>query len=489
MLDTLLHNATLITMNPDGDTVENASIGIQDCRIVSVDKKAAEAPLPDARETIDVRGGIVMPGLINTHTHLPMSLFRGLADDLPLMTWLNAHIFPAEAQFITPETVYLGTLLSCAELLLSGTTTCCDGYFYELHVAEAVHHAGMRAVLGQGVIDYPAPGVPDPSRNISEAAAFMEAWQEKTPLIQPSVFCHSPYTCSAQTLRAAKALTRSTGALFQIHVAETRSEYDQMRSLHGMTPVAYLNSLKILDSRTLLIHAIWLDDADIAIIARTGAAISHAPESAMKLASGVAKIEAILQAGVAAGLGTDGCASNNNQDMFQEMDMAAKLGKVFSLNPQAMSAQTVLKMATIGAAKATGLDCWIGSIEPGKLADIVILDTHAPHLTPMYHPVSQIVYAANGSDVRDVMIHGNWVVKNRNLISLDLTDILNRIKVESQKIQISDSFVKSSQAGRANPQGVRRTFGYAATTKDAAQRSMRTFYEAVNIGANADETE
>ncbi len=435
MIDTVLHNTTLITMNPNGDIIENAVVGIQDGQIALIETKTPDAPLPTARETLDAGGGIVMPGLINTHTHLPMSLFRGLADDLPLMTWLNAHIFPAEARFVTPENVYLGALLSCAELLLSGTTTCCDGYFYEHHVAEAVHHAGLRAVLGQGVIDCPAPGIPDPSRNIAEASAFMDAWRNKSPRIQPSVFCHAPYTCSARTLKAARELARSTAALFQIHIAETRGEYDQMRSQHHMTPVAYLHSLGILDSQTLLVHAIWLDDADIALIAETGAAVSHTPESNMKLASGVARVEAMLQAGIPVGLGTDGCASNNNQDMFREMDTAAKLGKVFSLDPLAMNAQTVLKMATRDAARAIGLERWIGSIEPGKLADIVILDTHAPHLTPMYHPESHIVYAASGSDIRDVMIHGKWVVRNRHIVSLDMADILEKVRIECQQIQ------------------------------------------------------
>jgi 5-methylthioadenosine/S-adenosylhomocysteine deaminase len=434
-LDTLIVNAMLVTVNPDFEIIVNGWLGIKDMRIVMVQPHQTDLPLPNAIETVDAEGGIVMPGLVNTHTHLPMTLFRGLADDLPLMTWLNDHIFPAEANFIQPEFVYTASLLACAELLLSGTTTCCDGYFFEHDCAQAVTLSGLRAVLGQGVIDYPAPGVPDPSENTTAASNFIHRWQNVTPLIQPSIFCHSPYTCSEKTLRKAKDIAHSTGALFQIHAAETRFEYDLIKERHHMSPIGYLDSLNILDARTMLVHAICLDDMDIDIVARSGASISHAPESAMKLGSGIARIPEFLQANIRVGLGTDGCASNNNQDMFQEMDMAAKLHKVSTLNPQAMQSRTVLEMATIGGARAIGLDHAVGSLEPGKLADIIILDTHVPHLTPLYHPESHIVYAANGSDVRDVMVNGKWQLKNRRLVSLNLGEILEQARTEGNRIQ------------------------------------------------------
>jgi len=434
-LDTLIVNGILVTVNPDFEIIENGWVGIKDGQIVRVQPQHPGLLLPGAIETVDANGGIVMPGLVNTHTHLPMTLFRGLADDLPLMTWLNDHIFPAEATFIQPESVYTGTLLACAELLLSGTTTCCDGYFYEHFSAQAVSLSGLRAILGQGVIDYPAPGVPDPSQNTSAAREFIHRWQNVNPLVQPSIFCHSPYTCSEKTLRTAKDIARSTGSLFQIHAAETRSEYELIKDCHKLSPIAYLDSLNLLDSRTLLVHAIWLDDADIDIVARTGAAISHAPESAMKLGSGIARIPEFIQAKIRVGLGTDGCASNNNQDMFQEMDTAAKLHKVSTLNPQAMKSRTVLEMATIGGARAIGMDRTIGSLEPGKQADILILDTQAPHLTPLYHPESHIVYAAKGSDVRDVMVSGKWRVKSRKLASLNLDEILDQAQAQGKRIQ------------------------------------------------------
>jgi 5-methylthioadenosine/S-adenosylhomocysteine deaminase len=434
-LDTLIVNGILVTVNPDFEIIENGWVGIKDGQIVLVQPHYPDFLLPSAIETVDAKGGIVMPGLVNTHTHLPMTLFRGLADDLPLMTWLNDHIFPAEATFIQPESVYTGTLLACAELLLSGTTTCCDGYFYEQFAAQAVSLSGLRAVLGQGVIDYPAPGVPDPSENISTARDFIHRWKNVNPLIQPSIFCHAPYTCSEKTLREAKDIARSTGSLFQIHAAETRSEFDLIKDHHHMSPIAYLDSLNLLDSRTLLVHAIWLDDVDIDMVARSGAAVSHTPESAMKLGSGIARIPEYIHAKIRVGLGTDGCASNNNQDMFQEMDIAAKLHKVSTLNPQAMKSRTVLEMATIGGARAIGMDRIIGSLEPGKQADILIVDTQTPHLTPLYHPESHIVYAANGSDVRDVMVSGKWRVKNRGLVSLKLDEILDQARSEGKRIQ------------------------------------------------------
>jgi 5-methylthioadenosine/S-adenosylhomocysteine deaminase len=434
-LDTLIVNGIVVTVNPDFEIIGKGWVGVRNGRIVRVETLRPDSVMPMAREIVDADGGVVMPGLVNTHTHLPMTLFRGLADDLPLMTWLNDHIFPAEAAFIEPESVHAAALLACAELLLSGTTTCCDGYFHEDSTAQAVLQSGVRAILGQGVIDYPAPGVPDPAKNIAAARDFMQRWHNAYPLIQPSVFCHSPYTCSEKTLQSAKELARSTGSLFQIHAAETQSEYELIKARYHLSPIAYLDSLNLLDSKTLLVHAIWLDDADIEKIARSGAAISHTPDSAMKLGSGIARIQDFIEAKIPVGLGTDGCASNNNQDMFQEMDRAAKLHKVSSLNPQVMNSRTVLETATIGGARAVGMDRMIGSLVPGKQADILILDTQSPHWTPMYHPESHIVYTAKGSDVRDVMIDGKWQVRNRSLVRLNLNDILDQARAIGNRIQ------------------------------------------------------
>jgi 5-methylthioadenosine/S-adenosylhomocysteine deaminase len=384
---------------------------------------------------LDAKGGIVMPGLVNTHTHLPMSLFRGLADDLPLSVWLNECIFPAEAKHINPESVRFGALLSCAEMILSGTTTCCDGYFYEDVVAAAVDDIGMRGVLGQGVIDFPAPGVPDPADNIKNAVAYAEKCQGLSHLIQPSIFCHSPYTCSEETLKRAKAAADSKGLVFQIHVAETREEYVQFQTESGMTPVKYLDRIGIVDPNTLLIHAIWLDPDDIEIISKRKAKVSHTPESSMKLASGIAPVSDLLKAGVTVGLGTDGCASNNDLDLFREMDTAAKLHKVNVLDSTVMNARTILHMATMGGAKAIGLDDVIGSLETGKQADIVVVDTRKPHLVPMYNPESQIVYAANGQDVKDVIVSGKILVRDGKVLTVNLEDILEKVRGISEDIK------------------------------------------------------
>ncbi len=432
--DTVIHNCTIITVDPDFDIIKHGIICIKDGRLERISAKAHEQELPDSKEVIDAKGGIVLPGLVNTHTHLPMTLFRGLADDLPLNIWLNEHIFPAEKENINPKSVRYGTLLACSEMLLSGTTTCCDGYFLEEIVAEAVNDSGMRAVLGHGVIDFPAPGVADPSENIKTAVAFVKKWLGVSPNIIPSIFCHSPYTCSTRTLKDAKTAADNEGLLFQIHVSETKQELNQIQSEHRMTPVEYLDSIGILDANTLLAHCVWIDDHDIEIIAKQNAKISHNPESNMKLAAGVAPVPRFLDSGITVGLGTDGCASNNNLDLFQEMDTTAKLHKVISHDPTVMDAKSVIVMATIGGAKAIGLGNEIGSIEVGKQADLIIIDTDKPHLTPLYNPVSHIVYAASGSDVRDVLVAGEFLVRNRKLLTLDLDETLERVTEISKVI-------------------------------------------------------
>ncbi|MDO9265291.1 MAG: amidohydrolase [Desulfosalsimonadaceae bacterium] len=433
--DIVIHNALIVTVNPDFDIIKNGVIGIRDGLIERVQEGGKDVSAFPASEYIDAGGGIVMPGLVNVHTHLPMSLFRGLADDLPLAEWLNDHIFPAESRYITPETARIGALLSCLEMLLSGTTTCCDGYFFEDEVAEAISLSGIRAVAGQGVIDFPAPGVPDPSRNVEMAAAFVEKWKHRSPLVTPSIFCHSPYTCSAETLKKAKQAADRLGVLFQIHVAETKYERNQSLAATGLTPVAYLDSLGMLDENTLAVHAVWVDEDDLDILARLGVKIAHAPESNMKLASGVAPVPRMLEKGLSVGLGTDGCASNNNLDLFGEMDMAAKLHKVTAFDPTVMNARTVVRMATTMGARAIGLGDRIGSLEPGKQADIIIIDTRKPHLTPMYHPESHLVYAVRGADVRDVLVAGRVLVRDYRPVDLDVVATLQNARYVGEKVK------------------------------------------------------
>jgi 5-methylthioadenosine/S-adenosylhomocysteine deaminase len=431
--DTIIFNGVAVTVNPNFDIIERAVVGILNGKIAYIDTRAID--LPKAREFIDARGGILLPGLINTHTHLPMTIFRGLADDLPLEQWLNSYIFPAEAKHIHPESVKYGTLLGCAEMLLSGTTTCCDGYFFEDYVAEAIEISGMRAVVGQGVIDLPAPGVPDPRKNIQNAIDFTQRWINRSERIIPSIFCHSPYTCSEKTLINAKAAASSQGILFQVHAAETRDERAFLLKEKGKSVIEYLDNLDIIDEKTLIVHGVWLTDEDLNILASRKVPVSHNPQSNMKLAAGIAPVTEMLKRGIRIALGTDGCASNNTLDLISAMNLTAKLHKAHALDPTVADAKTVLEMATIEGAKSLGMGKIIGSLEPGKSADIIILATDAPHLIPMYNPVSHLVYAARASDVSDVMIRGKWIVRNHKLLSVDLDPVKKEVRKIAKQVQ------------------------------------------------------
>jgi 5-methylthioadenosine/S-adenosylhomocysteine deaminase len=435
MYDLLIHNGTFVTVNAANDILTDVCLAVRNGCIAALTRHVAGTPLPNAAETIDAEGGIVLPGLVNAHTHLPMALFRGLADDLPLMAWLSDHIFPAEAAFITPDNVRAAARLACAELLLGGVTTCNDGYFHEEVVAEVVDEMGLRAILGQGVIDYPAPGVADPSRNIKTAQTFGDRWRKHRPLITPSIFCHAPYTCSPKTLTRAKAVAREAKIRFQVHVAETRDEIQRIQKAHGCSPVALLERLGLLDPDTLMVHCVWVDQDDIKRTAANGAAIVHCPQSNMKLGAGIAPLPRFLAAGIKVGLGTDGCASNNDQDLFKEMDMAAKLHKVANADPTAVSAPTALQLATIDGARAIGLGDAVGSLEVGKQADIIILDGRHPRLHPLYNPVSQTVYAAAADCVRDTIVNGRVLVRNRELIGWEIETIRRPVERIAREIQ------------------------------------------------------
>ncbi len=431
--DIVIHNGTLMTVNETFDVIPNGLLGIKNGVLEIISTTDTSSVAAQAETIIDAEGGIIMPGLVNTHTHSPMTLFRGLADDLPLGTWLNDHIFPAEARHINPEFVRWATSLACCEMVLGGVTTCCDGYFHEDVVATAFDQFGMRAVAGQGIIDFPAPGVPDPTQNLSVAKAYAEKVLAAGGNVRPSLFCHSPYTCSAETLRKAKDLARELGVLFQIHVAETKSEVDQCHSEHSASPVEYLDQLGILDENTLLVHAVWVTDADIERMAESRVSISHCPESNMKLGAGIAPVARMLAADIRVGLGTDGCASNNNLDLMGEMDIVAKIHKVVSGDPTALDACTAVRMATIDGARAIGLGDRIGSLEAGKAADVIIVNTRQPHLTPLYNPHSHDIYAARAADVDTVLIDGKIIVSKRQIQTASANDIMeaaNRLSAQ-----------------------------------------------------------
>ena len=418
-----------MTMSASMEIIENSVVGIKDGRIVAIGQNDNEGSVAlKTKETIDASGCIVMPGLINTHTHLPMVCFRGMADDLPLMEWLTEYIFPAEARFVNKKMVYDGATLAMAEMILSGTTTFCDAYFFEDTITEAVSAVGMRAVVSQGFADFATPDNPRFEKMMAAAKRFVTRWQSHAPMITPAYFCHSPYTCSPATLTNVKEAAREAGILYLMHLLENKDEIDTILNRYGKRPVQHLLDLGVLDDQTVAVHCNWLTGDDMAVFADLGVRVSHNPESSMKLAAGVAPVPEMLKHGIKVGLGTDGCASNNDLDMFREMDTAAKIHKVTSLDPTVMSAQTVLKMATLGGAQVLGLDKLIGSIEEGKQADIILVDMNQPHLTPLYNCYSQLVYAARGADVKTSIINGKVVMKDRQMRTIDLPAAMENVR-------------------------------------------------------------
>ncbi len=421
--DLLITNGTVLTMDGGNTLIENGAVAVKNDAIIALGPAESFSTWRILRK-IDAAGGIIMPGLINTHTHAAMTLFRGLADDLPLDAWLNDHIFPAEAR-LDYEKVYAGTDLACAEMILSGTTCFCDMYLFEEAVADAAVHAGMRAVVGEVLYDFPSPNYGPVEKGFAYTENLMAKFCDN-PLITVAVEPHSPYLCSPDLLCRAAALSRDHGVPLVIHLSETVNEVAQIRKKYGRTPVEHLADLGALSPRLLACHCTVLSTEDIALLEKFDVKVSHNPESNMKLASGIAPVPELLKSGVCVGLGTDGCASNNDLDLFLEMDTAAKLHKVNTLDPTAADALTILKMATHKGAEALGLEKITGSLEPGKKADIIVINMCKPHLTPMYNPVSHLVYAVRGSDVSDSIINGRVVLENRKLQSLDLAAVMDR---------------------------------------------------------------
>ncbi|BBO84730.1 N-ethylammeline chlorohydrolase [Desulfosarcina ovata subsp. sediminis] len=420
-VDLLITNGIVMTMGADNRIVDNGAVAVCGDAITAVGPAGEFAALT-ARETIDAGGGIIMPGLVNTHTHAAMTLFRGLADDLPLMTWLNDHIFPAEA-LLDPQKVQAGTLLGCTEMILSGTTCFCDMYLFEGAVAEAARTAGLRAVVGEVLYDFPSPNYGPIENGFAYTCELIDRWRDD-PLVSIAVEPHSPYLCAPDLLTTAAGIARDNRVPLVIHLSETRSEVADIRKKYGLTPVQHLADLGVLGENLLACHCVILDEKDIDLLQRHEVKVAHNPESNMKLASGIAPVAELVARGVCVGLGTDGCSSNNNLDLFAEMDMAAKLHKASRLDPTVLDATTVLRMATIEGARALGLDGITGSIETDKKADIIVIDTRKPHLTPMYHPASHLVYAVGASDVSATVVGGRVLMKNRRLRNLDIEKIM-----------------------------------------------------------------
>ncbi len=379
-------------------------------------------------ERLDAGGGLIMPGLVNAHCHAAMVLFRGLADDLPLMSWLSEHMFPAEAKWVNDEMVELCSLLAAGEMLLSGTTCVGDSYFCAGGAALAFERAGLRAVVAHGVIDFPAPGAPDPERGLEVVRKFVEEWQGKSSLVKPGIFAHSLYTCSPDKLKAVAGLASELGVPWVTHLAETQSEVVQVKETHGATPGRHLHSLGLLEGLQAAAHGVWLESEELRMLADNDVALVHCPESNRKLASGMADVEAWQEAGVIGGLGTDGAASNNDLDMIAEMGSAARGEKIKHLNPAALSAVQALDMAWAGSARALGLDGVVGRLQPGFAGDAVVLDTNQPHLTPLFDPASTLVYSARGSDVRHTVVDGRVLVRDCKVLSFDLAEVMAQVR-------------------------------------------------------------
>jgi 5-methylthioadenosine/S-adenosylhomocysteine deaminase len=435
-VDTLVIGGRVLLMDEKDTILPAGAVAIDGERI------AAAGPLEEIRNRftgrveIDARDSLIMPGLVNGHTHAAMTCFRGIADDMELMEWLNRYIFPAEARNVDPELVYWGSRLACAEMIRSGTTTFCDMYIFEEETARAAKEAGMRCLIGEVLFDFPSPNFKTPAEGLAYTRGLLEKWSGD-PLIRIVVEPHALYTCSAALLKASKALADEFQAPYATHLLENRLEAAQLREKFGKPAVTFLEEIGWLTDRFLAFHCVCMEEEDIRRFADHGCGVIHNPESNMKLASGVAPVSAMRKRGIPTGLGTDGCASNNDLDLFREMDTAAKLAKVASLDPTILPARDVLRMATCEGATVLGLGTETGSLLPGKKADIAIIGLNEPHLTPLYNEYSHLVYAVNGADVDTVLINGKVVMRDRSLVTIDEQEAMRRVRQIAARIQRS----------------------------------------------------
>ncbi len=439
--DMLVAGGTVVTMDGERRIIENGVVAVSGDAVIFVGTESDFAlRYPKgitAKQIINARGKLVLPGFINGHTHVPMTLLRGLRDDVTLDEWLRKYIFPAEAKNVTEEFVRWGTRLAAAEQIRGGVTTFADMYYFEDAVAEETKAAGMRGVLGETILDFPAPDNKSNAAMLEYTEKFLQRWQ-RDALIHAAVAPHSIYTCSQKTLQDSAALARKYGAPILIHVAEMKKELDDSRARNGTTPVQYLDKLEILGPDVVAAHCIFVDETDRKILAQRQVGCVHNPSSNMMLASGVAPVIEERAAGVAVGLGTDGPAgSNNDLDLMEEMDLAAKLQKITKMDPRALGAKSVVEMATIEGARAVHLEKEIGSIEPGKKADLILIGLDAPNAVPMYDTYSQLAYALKGSDVETVIIGGRVVMRDKKLLTLDEPGILAKAREYKNKIEAS----------------------------------------------------
>jgi 5-methylthioadenosine/S-adenosylhomocysteine deaminase len=435
-VDILITGGTVLTMA--GPNIESGSVAISDGKIVAVGRSADIDKNYAATTTIRAGGMAVLPGFVNTHTHVPMTLFRGIADDRDLMDWLQNFIFPAEAKNVTRDFVKWGTRLAAAEMIQSGTTTFTDMYYYESDIAREAKNAGLRAVVGETLIDFPAPDNKTWDEAIAYTRRFINEWKGDR-LITPALAPHAPFTVSREHLQQVRAIATELGAPILIHVSETQNELAQVKEKQGgLTPGAYLDSIHFLGPDVVSAHGVWLTPEELTIYAQRHAGIAHCPESNSMLASGIAPVVAMRAAGINVGLGTDGPAgSNNNLDMVEEMASAARLQKIGKMDPKALTARDVLEMGTIGGARVLGMESKIGSLEAGKRADVAIIDLQQAKSQPVYAVESAIVYAASGSSVVTTICDGKILMRNRKVLTVDVPAAIAKAK------EIRDRVVES----------------------------------------------
>ena len=419
----IINNGIVVTVDGGRRVLNPGAVAINGRNIVAVDTPAAIAARYKAAQAIDASGKVVMPGLINTHTHAAMVMFRGLGNDLALMDWLQKYIFPAEAKTVSPEFVRIGTNLALLEMIQSGTTTFADMYYFEEEVAKVTKAAGLRGVLGQTVIEFPVPDAKTPADALKRTEAFAKQF-DHDELITPSIAPHSVYTLDAKTLTAVSELAKRLMIPIQIHLAETSAEIGLSLERHKMRPVAILESLNFWAPTTLAAHSVWINDDEIALLKRRDVGVSNNPESNMKLSSGTAPVMKYRQAGVSVGIGTDGAASNNDLDMFEAMRQAAFQQKLVTMDPTAITAAEALEMATLGGAAALGRRQHLGSLEAGKLADVIIVGMSRARQQPLFDPVSQIVYASRGDDVETVIVSGRVVMRDRKVLTMNEATVI-----------------------------------------------------------------
>jgi 5-methylthioadenosine/S-adenosylhomocysteine deaminase len=436
-VDSIWSARFVVTMDAQHRVIENGAIAVAGDHIVAVGTRAQIDKDYQPKQRVDASDAILAPGLINTHTHAAMSLFRGIADDMKLQDWLEKFIFPAEARNVDREFVRWGTRLAAIEMALGGTTTYTDMYYFEETVAEATKEVGLRGVLGQTVIGFPAPDYKTPAETLAGTEKFLKSFAND-PLIVPAVAPHSIYTVPDDVLKSCRALANRYGKPLVIHLSETKHENEESLAKRGKTPTAALESLGVLSGSTVAAHGVWLDDADMKILKARNTGLAHCPSSNMKLASGVAPVVKILSLGIAMGLGTDGVAgSNNDHDMMEEIDLAAKLQKVSTFDPQALPAEQAFAMATITGARALHMESMIGSIEKGKRADVIMIRLDKPHAVPIYNVYSQLAYALKASDVADVMVNGRVIVRDKKILTIDAAPVMAKAAEYQERVRKS----------------------------------------------------